>query len=168
MWDSSRTVRVSTARSTRAGTSTSGTILMGLLHPARLVGSGTAPGASARSGCRPPSGARSPRRTRAPATSVFVSQVRLPCPSHRRAPWPWRGSPVEVGGSFGVAGYHPPDDPLWLLPLWPVGEAGTLYGSHLILARGRATAAGRLLPFPESHMQPMMPRAQCEPGRHTG
>jgi hypothetical protein len=51
---------------------------------ARLVGCGAAPGsAAARSPCRPPAGTRPPRRART-TSSVFVSQVRLPCPSHRR------------------------------------------------------------------------------------
>ena len=38
---------------------------------------------SSRSSCRPPSGSRATRRSSSTA-SVFVSQVRLPCPSHRR------------------------------------------------------------------------------------
>ena len=56
----------------------------------------------------------------------------------------------------------------------PAGRVSSL------LKRSGATAAGhtshrllrvppiRLLPLPESHLQVMMPRAQCEPRRHTG
>jgi len=56
----------------------------------------------------------------------------------------------------------------------PAGRVSSL------LKRSGATAAGhtshrllrvppiRLLPLPESHLQAMMPRAPCEPGRHTG
>ena len=91
--------------------------------PARLVGFGAATGtAAARSACRPPTGSQraAPRRSRATAT-VFVSQVRLPCPSRRRARLDWLESPVRAGEHIGVAGHGNPC-PFGLCPFIPLHE----------------------------------------------
>ena len=57
-----------------------------------------------------------PSRRAKSATSVFVSQVRLSCPSHRRMPWRSRGLPVRVRVCGGVAG-HGNLRPLAFVPL---------------------------------------------------